>query len=175
MVSERCVDMRIVHWLFIVSVALFLGGIGFVIAAGRTARDTAPVEDPVASAVGPVGPVGTVRQIMKGIVGPAATVVFKSVGSRVTFAGTENWAPQSDADWEEVANSAVALAEAGNLLMMEGRAVDKGVWIKMSQAMIDAARITLKATDAKSADDVFASGETVYESCNVCHERYQRG
>ena len=167
--------MRIVHWLFIVSVALFLGGIGFVIAAGRAARDSAPLEDPVATAVGPVGPVGTIKQIMKGIVGPAATVVFKSVGSSVTVAGTENWAPQSDAEWEEVESSAVALAEAGNLLMMEGRAVDKGEWIKMSQAMIDAAKIALKATEAKNADDVFALGETIYESCNVCHQRYQRG
>ena len=171
MVSERCVDMRTVHWLFIVSVALFLGGIGFVIAAGRTARDAPSIEDPVATLVGPVG---TVKQIMRGIVGPAAIVVFASVGSRVTAAGTEEWAPRSDADWEAVENSAVALAEAGNLLMMEGRAVDKGEWVKMSQAMIDAAKIVLKATDAKSAADVFASGEVVYDSCNNCHGTYQR-
>lgn len=167
--------MRTVHWLFVVSVALFLGGIGFVIAAGRTARDAPPIEDPVATPVGPVGPVGTVKQIMQGIVGPAATVVFSSVGSDVTAAGIKNWAPRSDGEWEEVGNSAVALAEAGNLLMMEGRAVDKGEWIKMSQAMIEAAKIALKAVDAKNAADVFASGETIYESCNTCHRRYQRG
>lgn len=161
--------MRTVHWLFVVSVALFLGGIGFVIAAGRTARDAPPIEEPVAA------PVGTLKQIMQGIVGPAATVVFSSVGSDVTAAGIKNWAPRSDVEWEEVGNSAVALAEAGNLLMMEGHAVDKGEWIKMSQAMIEAAKITLKATDAKNAADVFASGEAIYNSCNNCHARYQRG
>ena len=72
-------------------------------------------------------------------------------------------------------NSAVALAEAGNLLMMEGRAVDKGEWIKMSQAMIDAAKVALKATEAKSADAVLDSGDAINQSCDNCHQRYQRG
>ena len=72
----------------------------------------------------------------------------------MTAAGTENKFPRTDAEWEVVGNNAVALVEAGNLLMMEGRAVDKGEWIKMSQAMIDAAKVALKATEAKSADDV---------------------
>ena len=72
-------------------------------------------------------------------------------------------------------NNAVALAEAGNLLMMEGRAVDKGEWIKMSQAMIDAAKVALKATEAKSADGILESGDAINMSCDNCHRRYQRG
>jgi hypothetical protein len=161
--------MRTVHWLFVVSVALFLTGIGFVIAVGRTTRDAPRIEDPVAA------PVGTVKQIMKGIVGPAANVVFMSVSTTVTAAGIEDKAPHSDEEWEVVGNSAIALAESGNLLMMEGRAVDKGEWIKMSQAMIDAAKVALKATEAKSADDVLASGDAINVSCDNCHRRYQRG
>jgi hypothetical protein len=160
--------MRTVHWLFIVSVALFLGGIGLVIAGGRTARDAPSVYDPVPT------PVGTVKQVMKGIVGPAATVVFSSVGTTVTEAGRDDKAPHTDEEWEAVGNSAIALAEAGNLLMMEGRAVDKGEWIKMSQAMIDAAKVALKAVEAKSADDVLASGDAINVSCDKCHQRYQR-
>lgn len=166
--GERCVDMRTVHWLFLVSVALFLGGIGFVIAAGRTARDAPRIGDPVAA------PVGSVKQIMKGIVGPAAAVVFESVSTTVTEAGREDKFPRSDAEWEAVGNSAVALAEAGNLLKMEGRAVDNGEWNKMSKAMIDAAKIALKATEAKSADAVLASGDAINVSCDNCHRRYQR-
>ena len=161
--------MRIVHWFFVVSVALFLGGIGFVIAAGRTARDALRIGDPVAA------PVGSVKQIMKGIVGPAAAVVFESVSTTVTEAGRQDKSPRSDAEWEAVGNNAVALAEAGNLLMMEGRAVDTGEWIKMSQAMIDAAKIALKATEARSADGVLASGDAINVSCDNCHRRYQRG
>ncbi len=169
MVSERCVEMRMVHWLFVVSVALFLGGIGFIIAAARTARDATPVEAAVTV------PVASVKQIMDGIVGPAAGVVFGSVSTTVTAAGIENKFPRTDGEWEVVGNNAVALVEAGNLLMMEGRAVDKGEWIKMSQAMIDAAKVALKATEAKSADDVLSSGDAINMSCDNCHRRYQRG
>ena len=160
--------MRTVHWLFIVSVLLFVTGIGFIIAAGRTTRDAPRIGDPVAA------PVGNVKQIMKGIVGPAAAVVFESVSTTVTEAGREDKFPRTDAEWEAVGNSAIALAEAGNLLMMEGRAVDKGEWIKMSKAMIDAAKVALKATEAKSADDVLSSGDAVNMSCDNCHRRYQR-
>ena len=162
--------MRTVHWLFVVSVALFLGGIGFIIAAARTARDAPPPVEVVTAT-----PVATVKQIMNGIVGPAATVVFESVSTTVTVAGIDDKFPRSDAEWEAVGNSAVALAEAGNLLMMEGRAVDKGEWIKMSQAMIDAAKVALKATEAKSADGVLESGDAINVSCDNCHRRYQRG
>lgn len=161
--------MRTVHWFFVLSVALFIGGIGFIIATARTARDAPSIYDPVPA------PVGTVKQVMKGIVRPAAAVVFSSVGTTVTEAGREDKAPHTDEEWEAVGNSAIALAESGNLLMMEGRAVDKGEWIKMSQAMIDAAKITLKAVEAKSADDVLASGDAVNVSCDNCHRRYQRG
>jgi hypothetical protein len=160
--------MRTVHWLFVVSVALFLGGIGFIIVTARTARDAPRIGDPVAR------PVGTVKQIMKGVVGPAAAVVFSSVSTTVTEAGRDDKAPHTDEEWEAVGNNAVALAEAGNLLMMEGRAVDKGEWIKMSQAMIDAAKVALKAVEAKSADDVLASGDAINVSCDNCHRRYQR-
>ena len=162
--------MRMVHWFFVVSVALFVAGIGFIIAAARTTRN-APPEVGAAAIV----PVASVKQIMQGIVGPAAKVVFESVSTTVTEAGIDDRFPRSDAEWEAVGNSAVALAEAGNLMMMEGRAVDKGEWIKMSQAMIDAAKVALKATQAKSKEDVLSSGDAINQSCDNCHRRYQRG
>jgi hypothetical protein len=162
--------MRIVHWLFLVSVALFLSGIGFIVAAARTARDSPPQAEAVVAT-----PVASVKQIMKGIVGPAATVVFTSVSFITTDSGVEAKAPRSDEDWEVVANNAVALAEGGNLLMMDGRAVDSGEWMKMSRAMIDAAKIALKAAEAKNVDDMLEVGGTINVSCDNCHRRYQRG
>jgi hypothetical protein len=112
---------------------------------------------------------------MKGIVGPAATVVFTSVSFITTDSGVEAKAPHSDEEWEVVANNAVALAEGGNLLMMDGRAVDSGEWMKMSRAMIDAAKIALKAAEAKNVDDMLEVGGTINVSCDNCHRRYQRG
>jgi cytochrome c556 len=46
--------------------------------------------------------------------------------------------------------------------------------MKMSQAMIDAARKTLKAVDARSADGILEVGDELNQSCDTCHERYQR-
>ena len=61
--------MKSVHWLFVVSVALFVSGVGFVIAAARTIRHAPAAVD--ASTASPT-PVASVKQIMKGITGPAA-------------------------------------------------------------------------------------------------------
>jgi cytochrome c556 len=41
--------------------------------------------------------------------------------------------------------------------------------------MIDAAKVTLRAAEAKSPDKVFESGEALNESCDNCHSKYKRG
>jgi hypothetical protein len=170
MVNERCVDMRTVHWLFVVSVALFLSGIGFVIASARSIRDAPSVAGPPVTL-----PVATVKQIMDGIVMPAAAAVFDSVAATVTDAGIDEKFPRTDAEWAAVGNSAAALAEAGNLLMLEGHAVDKGEWIKMSQAMIEGAKVALKAIESKNKEALLDAGGTINVTCDNCHRTYQRG
>jgi hypothetical protein len=161
--------VRTVHWLFAVSTALFVASIGLVIAAAKTARDAPPPEPSMTT------PVATVRQIMKGITSPAAEAVFDAVSTTVSFSGIEEHAPRNDAEWETVGASAAALIESGNLLMMGSRAVDKGDWIAMSRALVDAGELAVKATEAKSPNDLLAAGEAVNTSCNNCHRKYQRG
>lgn len=163
--------MKIVHWLFVVSVALFVSGIGFVIASARTARQAPVVETPSIE----LTPVASVKQIMNGIVRPAATAVFVSVGTIISREGTEERAPQNEEEWEAVGNSAAALIEAGNLMLIGSRAVDKGEWVKHSQAMIDAGKVALKAIEDKNIEQLFAAGETINISCDSCHLKYQRG
>ena len=163
--------MRIVHWLFVVGVALFISGIGFMIVGARTVRRAPSVERREAAGI----PVATVKQIMNGIVGPAATVIFDSVSFTVTASGTEERVPHSQDDWDRVGSSAAALIESGNLLLMGNRAVDQGDWVKMTQAMIDAGKVALKATESKNTEALFASGEPVTVSCDTCHQKYQRG
>lgn len=150
--------------------ALFVSGIGFVIAAAQAAR-RAPAPETAAVTVTPVA---TVRQIMKGIVGPAATTVFGSVGTTITAKGTEEKVPHTDAEWDEVATAAAALIESGNLMLIGNRVVDKRDWVKMSRSLIDSSTIALRAAQSKRADQLFGSGEAIYESCNNCHQRYQR-
>jgi len=161
--------MRTVYWLFVVSVALFVSGIGFVIAAGAGPRPAdRSAERP------PTVPVASVRQIMNSIVNPAARHVFASVGTIISAAGTEERAPRTAEEWTAVATSAAVLAESANLLMMDGRAIDKDEWRTISKAMADASIVALKAAEARNKDALFDSGETIYASCNACHEKYQR-
>jgi hypothetical protein len=159
--------MRPIYWLFVVSMALFVSGIGFLVTTAR-AREPARVEVPITI------PVASVRQIMKGIVDPATAVVFNSVSVTMTATGTEEKAPKTDQEWEVVGNSAAALVESGNLLLMGNRVVDGGDWVKWSRALRDAGVVALRAAEAKDKDALFATGEAINTSCDSCHEKYQR-
>ena len=99
--------MRIIHWLFVISAALFISGIGFIIAGARTAQAAAPTE----AAAAAVTPVASVKQIMDGIVSPAATAVFESVSTVVDATGIHEKAPSTDAEWAALGASAAALVE----------------------------------------------------------------
>ena len=164
--------MKIVNWLFIVSVALFVAGIGFIIAGAREAKKA-----PAAQASGPppAAPVASVRQIMRGIVGPSANVVFESVSTTVSASGIEEKQPRTEEEWVAVGSSAAALIESANMLTIGGRAIDTGEWVAMSKAMADAGMTALKATEKKDPQGVLAAGEAINTSCDNCHRKYQRG
>ncbi len=160
--------MRIIHWFFLVSVALFVSGIGFVVAGARTTQQAAPAEAPAMT------PVASVKQIRNGIVAPGAQAGFESVGTSVSAAGIEERRPQNDAEWAALGDSAAALVESGNLLVIGDRAVDQGDWVKMSKALSDASMMALKAAEAKNADGILEAGSIINTSCDNCHQRYQR-
>jgi hypothetical protein len=162
--------MRIANWLFLISAALFVCGIGFVVVGAGEARK-APAAAATASTVTPIA---SVKQIMAGIVGPAADAIFNAVSTTVTQKGIEEVAPRNDEEWAKVGAYAASLSEAGNLLMADGRAVDRADWVKMAQAMVDAGRKSLKATEAKDKEGLLMAGEDVNTSCDNCHRRYQR-
>jgi hypothetical protein len=166
--------MRTVHWFFLVSAALFVFGIGFVIAGARGSRVATASEAPTADPAPALTPVASVKQIMNGIVAPAATVVFESVATTISAAGIKETAPRTEEEWAVVGNSAAALAEAANLLVIEGRVVDREDWVMMSRALADAGTATLKAVEAKSTEGILAAGEAVNTSCDNCHQKYMR-
>lgn len=160
--------MRTVHWLFVVSVALFVTGIGFVIASGRTPQQAAADEAPL------LAPVASVKQIMNGITAPAATVVYNAVGTIVNTEGIKDFAPQNDEEWAVVGNSAAALVESGNLLLIGNRVLDNGDWVTMTRAMIDTGTLALKAAEAKDTEGILSAGSEINETCDNCHAKYQR-
>jgi hypothetical protein len=161
--------MRTVNWLFLVSAALFISGIGFIIASARTSQVEA-----AAPAVAALPPVASVKQIMTGIVMPAATVVFDSVSTIVDAKGIQENQPRTEEEWARVGANAAALIESANMLLIGNRAVDQGDWVKMAQAMADAGQIALKAAAAKNPEGILEAGETINTSCDNCHQKYQR-
>jgi hypothetical protein len=155
--------MRTIHWLYLVTVAMFVASIGlFISGANANARLAGEVSD-----------VATTRQIMDAIVTPAAGVVFESVATIVTQEGTEDRQPRTAEEWALVGANAAALIESGNLLMMGSRVVDRDEWITMTRAMMDAAGVALKATEARDVEGLFASGEAINVACDACHAKYQ--
>ena len=161
--------MRIANWLFLVSAALFISGIGFIIASGRTSQVEA------AAAPAPSLPtVATVKQIMAGIVMPSAASIWDSVSTIVDAKGVQDNQPRTDEEWARVGASAAALIESANLLLVGNRPIDQGDWVKMAKAMADAGQTALKATTDKNPEGILAAGETINQTCDNCHQKYQR-
>lgn len=110
---------------------------------------------------------------MHGMVIPNAEVVWKASGTIYTTKGVEERAPKSEDEWLAVEASAVTLTEAGNLLMMEGRAKDQGPWMKRALALREAGAKVHQAAKARSVPGLFEQGGTLFESCQGCHFEYR--
>ena len=108
--------------------------------------------------------IATSQELMHAIIIPSSDVVFKLAGEQ----------PKSDDDWQKVRVQALALAESGNLLMMPGRGPDTTTWNQMSIAMMDAASAAVKAADTKNVEALDAASNTIYESCDTCHNKYMK-
>ena len=107
-------------------------------------------------------PVGDVKQIMHAVVIPSSATVFR----------VEVEAPKDDQEWEAVVNAALAMAEAGNLLMIPGRAKDNTDWMKKAEALVDVGVKAMKAAEAKDSDAVVKIGYEIFDVCASCHDQY---
>ena len=115
----------------------------------------------------------SVREVMRHIVNPAAETYWKHTGVIDTEAGSDDRTPTAEADWKETVDAAAQVMEAGNLLMLEGRARDPdGPWMKYAQALVDAGAEGMQAAQAKDAEKVFDAGSHIYNACYNCHGKY---
>lgn len=125
-------------------------------------------EEPVATVAKTLPPepftiVATVKQVMQTIVIPSSNVVF-AAGSEV---------PQDEAGWLAAEDGALALAESGNLLMMNGRAVDRDQWMQYARDLLDASVTAVQAARERDADKLSAASDAVYLVCEGCHKQYR--
>ena len=144
---------------------LLLMPVAMLLVAGCSSEPSGP----------PLHPVADVSQIMAMILDPAADAIWASGGTVITQEGTDEWRPDTDEEWATVLNSAMIVAEAGNLLMIGERARDQEGWMQLARNMIDAGVLVHEAAEARDADAVFELGETLYLSCDRCHNLYWVG
>jgi len=131
----------------------------------------APPTAPVAL-VATMAPVVTMKQLMDEVFEPAADHYWNAVGSTSDKNGTVEHAPKNDEEWAAVRNQATVLAESANLMMMDGRAVNRAEWMTLSKAMVTAATQARDAAIAHDRTRVFDAGAELYDSCVACHSKY---
>ena len=115
--------------------------------------------------------VTSIHQTMAWILDPAADVIWDSAGTIITAEGRQELAPTTDEGWAEVVRAAAVLSEAGNLLMMPGRAAGED-WVEYSQGLIDAGKLALQAAETQDSDALFDAGGRIYQVCKACHAQY---
>ena len=178
------------------------GGALIVAAACSAPKVEAPANVPGASAPASTSAAdfrttATIKDIMDSVVDPSADYLWDSVATIVTRKGTEERRPRTDMEWKEVRRRAIALVEATNLLIMQGRKVakpgeksenpgielgpediqalidaDRPSLIKYAHGLHDAGMKALAAIDKKDPDALSDSGEAIDEACEQCHLKY---
>jgi len=116
--------------------------------------------------------VADMPELMAHVLEPNAQVYWRAVGWIIDSEGEHQLRPESEEDWLAVENAAFVVAEAGNLLMMDGRALDDGPWMTMSQALIDIGRRAVEVAEERDEQAVFDVGAEMYFVCTQCHATY---
>ena len=156
-------------------VASLLGAQGPARAPGRGGTPAPQVEENLA-------------QLMRGILFPSSNVIFfaqsedpeKVPPGKDPALATDPLA-NSYGKWQAVENSALALAEAANLLTIPGRKCSNGVpvpignadWAKFVQGLREAGRKAYKAAQSKDMDKIVDAADTMTAACSNCHDKYR--
>ncbi len=116
--------------------------------------------------------VADMPELMAHVLEPNAQVYWRAVGWVIDAEGEQELRPETEEEWRAVENAAFVVAEAGNLLMMDGRALDDGPWMTMSQALIDIGRRAVQVAEERDEQAVFDVGAEMYFVCTQCHATY---
>jgi len=130
----------------------------------------------------------SLAQLMKGTFYPAANIVFAAQDlnpADVPRAKDPSMATDlltsSYGKWEAVENSALAMTELANLLMLPGRTCANGLdvpvknadWVKFVQELRDAGMSAYAAAKAKDQDKMIEVSEVLANACMHCHIKYR--
>ena len=153
-------------------------------AGGVSPKAQTPAATPV-----PPAP-ADMNQLMRGVLYPAANVVFFAQGdspAEVKFVPGHD--PNMSTDpltstfggWVAVENAALALAESATLLSIPGRRCANGVpaptkdpaWEAFVQQVRDAGTKAYAAAQAKDQDKIIEASEALNATCSGCHRKWR--
>lgn len=142
-------------------------------------------------------PRASIQEIMQFIIDPNADEVWNAVKTTITAAGIDEHAPASDAEWNALKGHAITLAEASNLLLIQGRQVaapgastsaveaelsaadiQKSVqdfrqeFVAHAHALHDATQQAIVAIDAHDSEALVRAGGVIDHACESCHARF---
>jgi hypothetical protein len=112
------------------------------------------------------------KQVMTQIIDPAWDAYRFSSGFVDTPTGTKDLTPTTPEGWRAADNAAAQLVEAGNLLLLPGRA-HGGDWIKASNSLSQVALKARAAVERHDSKAMFDLGGDLYQACNDCHQEYR--
>ena len=130
------------------------------------------------------------NQLMRGVLYPAANVVFSTQAdnpAEVKLPPGHDPSMSTDpltsafGGWQAVENAALALAESTNLLSIPGRKCSNGAtvptkdptWEPFVQEVRDASMKAYKAAQAKDQDKMIEISETLSAACDNCHRKWR--
>jgi hypothetical protein len=191
--------MRRVDWFLLLTIASFTILVAGQIACGRSGPP-APEAAATTATTSKAVPVGTVKDIMKGLVDPSSAAIWDAVGTESTKDGLVDKAPKNDEEWAVVEHNALMLAEVANLLKMPDRHMarpeeanakstpdapeltpaqieervikDRAAWDSKADALQLVAIKAMAAARAHDTDAVLAVGEEIDTACESCHKVY---
>ena len=157
-----------------------------LLAAGLAACASEPASE--------MEPTATVEELMRSMIDPAADAVWDAVVIEATADGIVETRPETEGDWLRLRRQAVTLAEASNLLLIEGRriaapesrselpgidlhpdAIQELVdenwngWVEVAQGLRDTSGVVLDAVEARDIDALLEAGTELDLACEDCH------
>ena len=141
-------------------------------------------------------PIGTqevhanLNQLMQGVVYPAANVLFSAQTedpAALERPPVKDPAMATDplvsvfGGWQAIENSALALAESANLLLLPGRVCSNGApapvtdpaWPTFVAELRDAGLKAYAAAQAKDRDKMIELSEPINDACVHCHRKWR--
>jgi hypothetical protein len=161
---------------------------GLITSAATPLSAQAPARAPGRGGTPPQQVEANLGQLMKGILFPNSNVIFFTQSQDPTKL-PEPKDPSVATDplvntygkWQAVENSALALAEAANLLTIPGRKCSNGLpvpmgnadWPKFVQGLREAGMKAYKAAQTKDMDKMLDAADTMTTACANCHDKYR--